>query len=124
VARIQRAFLYDEGEPKIEDLLRLTADQVHTLAAHVDQYGFSGTADELLSLAITLKLSYEKTADLIQFASYEAAQRQELIIQPLLVARCGIREDLCVSCSGANSSRGSHSSAAARRKMLSIEIFR
>jgi hypothetical protein len=75
---IQRLFLYDEGEPTIEDLLKLSVDQVLTIAAYVDARGFEGSPDDLLSLANRLGLSYEKTADLIQYGGYLQSERTRL----------------------------------------------
>jgi hypothetical protein len=75
---IQRLFLYDEGEPTIEDLLKLSVDQVLTIAAYVDAHGFAGSPDDLLSLANRLGLSYEKTADLIQYTGYLQTERARL----------------------------------------------
>jgi hypothetical protein len=78
MSRIQRFFLYDEGDPTIDDFLKLSPEQVLTFADHVDLHGFEGTTEELLSLARKLELSYEKTTDLMQFAGYLQNERARL----------------------------------------------
>jgi hypothetical protein len=78
MARVQRFFLYDEGEPKIEDLLKLSSEQVLRIVAYVDEHGFSGSPQELLDLAGGLGISYEKTADLVQYCGYLQAERARL----------------------------------------------
>jgi len=80
MARIQRFFLYDEGEPKIEDLLRLSPEQVLRMAAYADDHGFAGSPKELLELATDLRLSYEKTADLVQYCGYLQTERTRLAL--------------------------------------------
>lgn len=80
MARIQRFFLYDEGEPTIEDLLKLSSEQILAFARHVDLHGFAGSPNELLSLADILGLSYEKTADLVQYAGYLQSERARLTL--------------------------------------------
>lgn len=78
MARIQRFYLYDEGEPKIEDLLTLSPEQVLTIASYVDEHGFSGSPEELLALANRLEFSYEKAADLVQLSGYLQSERMRL----------------------------------------------
>ncbi len=78
MAQVQRFFLYDEGEPTISDLVTLLPDQVRAMSDHVDRYGFAGTPDQLLALAARLNISYEKTADLIQYAGYLQSERLRL----------------------------------------------
>jgi hypothetical protein len=75
---IQRLFLYDEGQPTIEDLLKLSVDQILVIAAYVDAHGFAGSPDDVLSLADRLGLSYEKAADLVQYAGYLQSERARL----------------------------------------------
>jgi hypothetical protein len=78
VPRVQRFFLYDEGEPSIADFIRLKPEQILALTKFVDGNGFTGSPEELLTLAETLGLSYEKTADLVQFAGFLHAERARL----------------------------------------------
>jgi hypothetical protein len=76
--RIQRFFLYDEGEASIGDFIKLTPTQILTLAEFVDRNGFSGTPEDLLSLAQKLGVSYEKTADLVQYGAFLQSEKNRL----------------------------------------------
>lgn len=78
MARVQRFYLSDEGEPKMEDLLRLSLQQVIVMSDYVDRHGFAGTQEELLALAERLGVSYEKAVDLIQYSGYLQSERARL----------------------------------------------
>jgi hypothetical protein len=78
MARVQRFYLNDEGTPNIADILRLTREQVLSLASYIDKRGLSGSREDLLALANELGLSFEKTTDLVQYAQYLQAERSRL----------------------------------------------
>lgn len=80
--RIQRVFLYDEGEASIDDFIELTSEQILTLAEFVDRNGFTGSPEDLLSLARKLGRSYEKTGDLVQYAGFLQSERIRLRLNP------------------------------------------
>ncbi|HVA77453.1 MAG TPA: hypothetical protein VNF27_06135 [Candidatus Binataceae bacterium] len=79
---VQRFFLYDEGEPSVGDFIKLSPEQILAIADFSDRNGFSGDPPELLSLAMRIGLSYEKTADLVQFAGFLDNEKNRLGLDP------------------------------------------
>jgi hypothetical protein len=80
--KTQRLFLYDEGDPSPRDFIDLSVEQLKTLTEFVDGHGFYGEAEEVLALAGRMGLSYEKTLDLLQLASFLEGERTRLHLAP------------------------------------------
>jgi hypothetical protein len=78
MARIQRLFLYDEGDPSVRDLVALSGVQLVALVEYIDQHGFQFVLKDISDLAATLGLSYEKTADLVSYTGFLEGERVRL----------------------------------------------